>query len=134
MQTLRALRRRLALLVIAALLLQSFAPSLYARVQRSAGNVLPWSDLCTTSGQTAGAAFRVDDDLAASRESLRLPLSHGDHHCPSCLTSFGGMPATVAGVRPIALHAAEGWADELRAPDRTSAWSAQQTRGPPVIS
>jgi hypothetical protein len=133
MEALRTLRLRLAMFVIAALLLQVFAPSLHARAAKFGGDGLPWSDLCTSSGQTAGLALPTGGDPAVPGEYVRMPLS-GDNHCPSCLVSFSGAPAIVARVRVLALYAPEGWASEHRAPDRTSTWSAQQTRGPPAIS
>lgn len=133
MEALRALRLRLAMFVIAALLLQAFAPSLHARAPKSGGDGLPWSDLCTSSGQAVGLALRTGGDPAVPGEYVRMPLS-GDNHCPSCLVSFSSAPATVAGVRVLALYAPEGRASEHRGQDRTGIWSAQHTRGPPLIS
>jgi len=131
MKVLRALRLQLAMLVIAAVLLQAVVPALHAHARGFAGGGLPWSDLCTSSGQALERTVPLVADRATPSENLRLPLSHGDHDCPACLTSFNGVPAAPWSSDPIALNAPQAWLKDQQARDRASAWSTRQTRGPP---
>jgi hypothetical protein len=132
MQALRAIRLRVVLLAIVALLLHATAPALHVHAQRASGDGSEWTEVCTGSGHTV--LVRVDastGDVVTAPVDAPSGAPGGDHHCPQCLTYGGVAPAVVTGAAQIALASSDGIVEDQQAPDRILIWSAERSRAPP---
>ena len=132
MPALRAIRGRVVLLAIIALLLHASAPALHVHAHRISGDGSEWAEVCTGSGHTV--LVRVD---ASTGNIVTAPIDAGtgahadDDHCPQCATSGGVAPAAARVSTQVAVASSDESFEDQQAPDRPLIWSAGNSRAPP---
>lgn len=132
MHALRAIRVRVVLLAIIALLLHASVPALHVHAHRASGGNFEWTEVCTGSGNTV--LMRVDastGDVDTAPIDVGSGTSAGDRHCLHCAAAGGAAPAAVRVATSVALASPAEAFESQQAPDRALIWFAEQSRAPP---